>query len=34
MRKLLDKNKNLVWKEREIAMQVTLMFYASCALIE
>jgi hypothetical protein len=34
MRELLEKNKILVWKEREIAMQVMLMFYASCALIE
>jgi hypothetical protein len=34
MRELLEKNKSLVWKEREIAMQVMLMFYASCALIE
>jgi hypothetical protein len=34
MRELLEKNKNLVLKEREIAMQLELMLYASCALIE
>jgi hypothetical protein len=34
MRKLLEKNKISVGKEEEIAMQVMLMFYASCALIE
>jgi hypothetical protein len=34
MRELLEKNKTIVWKEREIAMQVVLMFYASCALTE
>jgi hypothetical protein len=34
MRKILWENKIKVGKEREIEMQVMLMFYASCALIK
>jgi hypothetical protein len=34
MRKLLLENERKVGKEREIAIQVMLMFYASYALIE
>jgi hypothetical protein len=34
MGKILWENKIKVGKEREIAMQVMLMFYASCALIK
>jgi hypothetical protein len=32
--KSIGENKSLVGKEREIAMQVMLMFHGSCALIE